>query len=213
MALYEIELLLEHFEAHEVRKQSLKAEEILFRFGEPIDRIFFILDGEVRAETYDQEGQPIVFFRASKGQALSEESLYLSHYLYSAIGSSPETTLVSVPKNRLHASLSSNPKAFDHFVSCLAQRYSDALISRELIGIRSADIRLLTWLNWKINRSTSPNTLDLSGRMGALSGDLGLSREAVYRAFKSLEDSGSITRNKGVITVHNFHENPASMKK
>ena len=72
---------------------------------------------------------------------------------------------------------------------------------RELIAIKSAEERLMMWLQWQVSQQTGRNTLDFEGRMGSISSDLGLSREAVYRAFKSLEDKGKLTRDHGLVTL------------
>ena len=201
MAFYSNQELAKYFETNEIREQSLDAEEVIFRLGDPVKRIHFVVKGEVRAETYLENGQPIVFFRAKEGQAIAEENLFLPNYLYSAIVSVPDTVIASVSRDQLLSTLHSRPAALDGFVTCLAQRYSDALMTRELVSIRSAEERLLMWLHWQLSRNTPSRTVDLTGRMGALGADLGLTREAVYRAFKSLEDAGTISRADGVITV------------
>jgi CRP-like cAMP-binding protein len=201
MAFYTTEEILDYFKSGSIREHRLDSEEILFRLGEAVQRIYFIKKGEVRAETYLENGKAIVFFRAQEGHALGEENLFLPNYVYSAIVSSPGTVVVSVPRNELLEILYSQKIALDGFISCLAQRYSDALMAREIIAIRSAEERLMTWLQWKANFEGGSKTINLTGKMGALGSDLDLSKEAVYRAFKDLEDSGSISRTDGIVKI------------
>lgn len=201
MAFYDTDLLLKYIDTLDITERTFDTDEVIFRLGSPVTKVYFVVTGEVRAEKYLENGNALVFFRARDGQALSEENLYLDNHIYSGVAAVPGTVVRSVSKDKLLEALLRNPRAFQGFISCLVNRYSNSLMHRELLSIRSAEERLLTWLRWLSSDNKNNKTIHLEGRMGTLGADLGLTRESVYRAFKSLEKSGHIKRDEGVITL------------
>ena len=202
MAFYDTSVLLDFFDPDSISERTLDAEEVIFRFGDPVSRIYFVVQGEVQAVNYLENGQLVVFYRARAGQALGEESMHLENHHYTGIVGLPDTVVRSVSKDSLKEVLLHQPKALSILNSCLAYRYADALMYRELLSERSATKRLITWLQWQIRPEkdgSSIKSLYLEGRMGSLGADLGLTKESIYRALKSLEDSGEITRKDGKI--------------
>ena len=59
MAFYTTEEILDYFKSGSIREHRLDSEEILFRLGEAVQRIYFIKKGEVRAETYLVSGRKL----------------------------------------------------------------------------------------------------------------------------------------------------------
>jgi len=202
MAVYDLEFIGQWFSKDQIMERKLQAEEVLFRQNEPANSFFFVVSGEIRTENYLENGQSVVFFRARMGAVLAEENLHFSQYLYSGVATMP-TVVRHVSKvsflDKLH-----NERGFSQAISsCLAQRYSEAMMLRELLSVKSAKDRLMMWLQWQDCHGTKE--VDLDRRMGSIAPDLGLTQESVYRAFKRLEQSGKIRRHSGRIELLNIN--------
>jgi len=180
MAIYDLENILNYFQGDEIVERSLVREEVLFHQGSPTQAIHFVVDGEIRLETYLEDGRSIVFYRVQSGGALSEENLFFPTHLNTGVAS-VKTVVRSISKIDFVERMRTDPKFSQSLTGCLAERYAHALMLRELIGIKTAEDRLLTWLHWQ--SSQGQGSLNLKGRMGGLAPELGLSKESIYRAF------------------------------
>lgn len=170
----------------------------MFQEGAPVSHVYFVLEGEVRVLRYLLNGQELVFFRARSGAALSEAGVFVNKHPYTAVAT-VDSHLALIQKTRLLKLLYSNPSFTEQFFFCMTWRYTEALMLRELLSIRSADERLLMWFQWQANMGN--DVLDLEGRMGGLGAELGLTRESVYRSLASLEKRKFIERQHGVVRV------------
>lgn len=196
MSAYNLDKLLAPFAERDLIHKQFNAEEIVFLDGGKVSHIYFVAEGEVRVERYLSTGQPLVFFRATSGSALSEVELFVEKHPYTAIAT-VKSRLVMVPKERLLDHIRRDHSFLEQLFFCMAWRYNEALMLRELSSIRSADERLLMWFEWQVNMGKWE--FHLEGRMGGLGADLGLTRESVYRSLARLEKRKVIERDKGVI--------------
>lgn len=198
MSTYNINILLARFDKSDLIQKEFEAGDVIFRERDAAAHLYFVLEGEVRVERYLENGQPLVFFRAKSGSALSEVGLFVEKHPYTAIAT-VESRLAMVRKDRLLEHARRDWKFVEQFFFCMAWRYTEALVSRELSGVRSADERLRMWFEWQV--SMGEREFNLEGRMGSLGEDLGLTRESVYRSLARLEKRKFITRQNGVIRV------------
>ncbi|MGB0155568.1 MAG: Crp/Fnr family transcriptional regulator [Verrucomicrobiales bacterium] len=200
MAIYDLKNILNYFRSDEVIERKLDREEVLFHQGSPTQAIHFVVDGEIRLETYLKDGRSIVFYRVQSGGALSEENLFVPTHLNTGVAT-VETVIRSISKVGLLDLMRSDPKFSQSLVSCLAERYAHALMLRELVGIKTAEDRLLAWLHWQYFQDKSQGPLDFKGRIGNLAPELGLSRESIYRAFARLKERGEIQVTDGRVEL------------
>ena len=198
MAIYNHDQILQVFAQEQILFRTLAPEEVLFHEGTEASKVYFVIDGEIRAERYLPDGRSIVFYRARAGTALSEEILHLPMHLYSAVAT-VESKVRSISKAEMLSKIKEDPNFASLVITCLSQRYSESLMYRELLSIKSAEERILTWLYWQLGPGETQ--VDLSGRMGALADELNLTRETVYRALAALENRGEIRRHQGLIHV------------
>ena len=198
MAYYDLHNIERFFSPTQLLTKTVEAEEILFHGGDKARLIYFVVSGEIRAETYQEDGQSIVFYCARAGNTLCEENLGLSEYLYTGVASVP-SEVRAISKFDLLEKMQASWEFTLQLTSCIAERFSDAIMLREVIAIRSAEDRFWTWLHWQKVRGLAP--LDLGGRLGSIAPELGLTRESVYRAVSRLEKKGKIKRDKGLIYI------------
>lgn len=200
MAYYDLHNITKFFTPDQILTKEVEAEEILFYSGNKARLIYFVVSGEVRAETYLDDGQSVIFYRARSGNSLCEENLGQTHYLYNGVASM-KSQVRAISKFDLLEKMQASWSFAEQLTACLTNRYSDALMLRELIAIKSAEGRLWTWLNWQEVRGLLP--IDLSGRLGSIAPELGLTRESVYRAVSRLEKKGKIRRENGLLYLAN----------
>lgn len=198
MSVYNIQSLLAAFTDADVISRRYEAGEVIFREGAPTSRIYFVIEGEARALRYLSNGQELVFFRARNGAALAEVGLFMKEHPFTAVAS-VDSVIASVQRERLREVLRSHPGLADRFFFCVAWRYTEAMMLRELTAVRSSDERLLMWLRWQA--SLEGNILDFEGRMGSIGSEIGLTRESVYRSLARLEKKGFIKRGRGMVEV------------
>lgn len=198
MSAYNLRTLLSSFPKAEVLSRKVKAGATVFQEGSPTSRIYFVIEGEIRALRYLSSGQELVFFRARTGAALGEAGAFLEEHPFTAIAT-VDSVLVSMQKERLLEAFRSQPQLADQFFSCMALRYTEALMMRELSTVRSADERLMMWFQWQA--SLGDDVMDFEGRMGGIGAELGLTRESIYRSLARLEKQGLIKRERGSVHV------------
>lgn len=87
MAVYDLENILNCIRRDELVERSLAPEEVLFHQGSRIQSIHVVVEGEVRAETYLDDGRSTLFYPVQNGGALSEENLYFPTHLYTGVAS------------------------------------------------------------------------------------------------------------------------------
>ena len=198
MAIYDSGILESHFLPEEISQRNFSAGETVFHQGAVAQMIYFVVSGEVRVETYLEDGRSIVFYRARAGAALCEENPLLPQSLYTGLAS-VDSVLRGVSRTTMIVKMRQSWEFAQALNQCLAQRYASALMARELIAVKSAEDRLLMWLHWQSTWGATP--VDLEGRMGSIGPDLSLSRESIYRAFARLEQEGKIRREGGHIIL------------
>ncbi len=194
MPVYEYDKVLDKLDAREVTYQK---DDVLFQKDSLVKKVYFVTSGEVRTESYLENGSSVVYFRVRKGEILSEESLFLSKHLYTAIATQDRTAVRVISKPLLKEKIENDSSVRGCLMSCLAGRYEDSLMNRELLSIRSAEERLYVWLNWYAQKGLSLGKL--TGRIGSIAPDLGLTPESVYRALTKLEEANRIVRIDGEI--------------
>ena len=137
MAVYDLKYILKYFQREEVSEMVLAPEEALFHQGSPTLAIHFFVEGEIRVETYLEDGRSVVFYRVQSGGALSEENLFLPAHLYTGVAA-VKTVIRSIQKPDFLKRMQTDPKFSQALSSCLAERYAHALMLRELVGIKTA---------------------------------------------------------------------------
>ncbi len=207
MPAYDLDAVLRWFGGSSIHHRTLGRDELLFVRGSPAEHIYFILSGEIRAEVTLESGETIVFFRAKEGAALGEETFQFPQYLYTAIAN-VETQVRYIRAAEIADHIPAHSSFARSLIQCLARRYGESLMLRELLSVKPAVNRLRTWLHWQSISHNEP--IDLKKRMGTIGAEIGMTRESVYRAFAKLEESGEIRRESGMVYLLSHPSNLSS---
>lgn len=132
-------------------------------------------------------GTTMVVHTARSGDLLAEAALVADAYHCNAVALKDSRLRVYDKKDILREFNSQQRK----FLFMLARQLLKARQRIELRNIRSAEERVLLFLDQSADKTGS---VALSGELQELAGELGLSREALYRTLASLQKDRRIRR-------------------
>lgn len=111
-----------------------------------------------------------------------------------------EFSLVRVyPKAALLNALRTDPASAMSFLELMAHQVIELRQRIEVMKIRSAKERVMLYPD--LNSGSDGRTVRLQGPLQDIAGELGLTREALYRTLARLERAGVIERDGGTILL------------
>jgi CRP-like cAMP-binding protein len=131
------------------------------------------------------------------GEIFAEASFFSGRYHCDALAIG-DTEVLLYPTQELTRYLRDDPQALWTFAAELARRIQGLRTRLELKQIRSAPKRLLQFIRLRCDAAGS---LPIDGSLMHLAEELGLTREALYRALATLEREGCINREPGKIRL------------
>ena len=170
----------------------------LFRQGDPAVAVYVVEAGRVRLSRMLADGAPLILYVADAGESFAEASLSATHYHCDAIAET-DSIVLALPKADLLALMTTDPAQGVAFALALASQVRDLRTKLELRNIRSAKGRVLTWL--RLYATGIPPRVALNRSWTLIADELGLTREAVYRALAMLERERRIARHDGVVSL------------
>lgn len=174
-------------------RRQLKRGELLYRIGEPRRAVYAIRSGSVKTYVSTNDGRmQITGFRIT-GELLGLDSIVAGHYTSEA--RVLETTMVcEVPVDALQAHSDAMPSVNQQMLKIMSQELVDYQELMLLLGTKSADERLATFLlNFSgrlKNRNYSPTKFNLSMSRSDIGNYLGMAEATVCRVFSRFQDEG-----------------------
>ena len=178
--------------------KDLLVGQTLFAQHEPAEAIFMLAAGSIKLLNYTDDGQQINHYSVRVGDSFAEVALFYEEYACNAIAQAPSRVAI-LPKQPFLNALKSDPALAVAFMQQLVQRLHEIKILLGLRSIRSAQKRVLHYL--QLNVQSDGITVDLGQPLKALADDLGLTPEALSRALKQLAKEGKINRRKRKVTL------------
>lgn len=180
-------------------RRSLGKDQLLFRRGDPVTALFRVEEGVIRLERHTIDGRRLILHAARPGALIAEASLFGEAYHCDA--SAAEDSVVSFcTKADILSAMGADPAKALQFARLMAGQLQAVRQRLELRNIRSASERVLLHLELKAD-AVSGEFLVEAG-LQDIAAELGLTREAFYRALAALERSGRIRRQLRTITVN-----------
>jgi CRP-like cAMP-binding protein len=170
----------------------------VFRQGDRASAVYVVESGRVRLIRTAADGARLVLQVAEAGDSFAEGALSSARYHCDAVAET-DSVVLALPKPELLAVLEANPAECLVVVLALASQLRDLRARLELRNIRSSTERVLAWL--RLNASGNPPRVALQRSWTLIADELGLTREAVYRALAALERDGRILRNAGTVCL------------
>ena len=186
--------------AHVVRHHANHGATI-FRQGDRASAVFVVESGRVRLTRVLADGSPLTLYVAETGESFAEASLSADHYHCDAIAET-DAVVLALPKGDLLSALAVDSAECLALALALAAQVRDLRARLELRNIRSATARVLAWL--RLHSSGNPPSVPMHRSWTQVADELGLTREAMYRALAKLVRQKQISRSPGLVKLAPF---------
>ena len=174
-----------------LERRSLARNEVLFRQGEKVTAIYFVEAGRLRLDRRTFDGRSLVLGTTPAGEFFVEAALFADIFHCDAVAT--ELSQVRVyPKAALLNALRTDPANAMSFLALMAHQVIELRQRIEVMKVRSAKERVMLYLD--LNAGSDGRTVNLRGQLQDVAGELGLTREALYRTLAGLERAGAIER-------------------
>ncbi|UAB91020.1 Crp/Fnr family transcriptional regulator (plasmid) [Ruegeria sp. SCSIO 43209] len=155
----------------------------VFRQGDPTNGIFFIKSGNVCLTRVTESGNAVTIHNAQPGDMFAEASIYSDHYHCDAICSC-SSEVVRVSKRAILLRLEDDSAFSEGITKRLAMQVQDYRQLLTLHAVKSANERVL--LAVALGK--------LTGSVTQFASQIGLTKEACYRALKDLSEQGLLVK-------------------
>lgn len=164
--------------------------EHLFRQGDPVCHVVFVLAGELKAVRHLPDGGECVMLRSRAGEMFAESSLADSQYRCDGIAT--DTSRVAlVPVDMLRAALGGEGSLAFGMCMALARQARKQCSRQERLRLKRARDRVLHFLACE---GGVEGVVQWGAHLSELASELGLERETLYRALAGLESEGLLQR-------------------
>lgn len=172
------------------RVLDLARGEPLFRQGDPVREIVFVLEGEMKAVRHLWDGSECVMVRARGGELFAESSLADSHYRCDGLAISA-SHLALIPVEILREALGGEGSLALDLSLALARQARRQCSRQERLRLKRARDRVLHFLACE---GGAEGVVRWSMHLSELANELALERETLYRTLAALETEGIIER-------------------
>ena len=179
-----------------------KANEFVFRQGNPAHYVFAVVEGQVKLERSTIEGRTALMHTIQAGDSFAEAALFSDVYHCNAITTKP-SEVIQFPKEEVLKVLCDNPQMALKYISHLSSQVRNLRTRLELSNILSARERILQFILVYIDHEK--REIVLKGTLKDFAAELGLAHETLYRELKTLEKEGIIERNGNRIIIRDLY--------
>ena len=178
--------------------RALAPGEFLFEQGDRATAIYKVESGRLRLIRRTVDDHLVVLHTARRGEFFAEASLFAEVYHCDAIAASQSRVRI-YPKAKVMDALRTDPLLTEALMARLAHQLQELRARMELRNVRSARERVLQYL--RLRTGSNDRSIAIEGRLQDIAAEIGMTREALYRALARLEAEGSITRTETTIVL------------
>lgn len=178
------------------RPMDMDKGQRIFRFGDEVDAVYRVLDGEVCLTRFSPEGGEIVLHRAREGDFFAEASLFGTRYHCDAICTRSGRCL-RLPADALRHCLTNDPGFAMEWIATLSKNIRRQRAAQERIGLKSLRMRVIHYL---VDRGEK-GVVKLDQPIMRWAVELGASHEALYRTLAEMEREGVLQRQEQTLTL------------
>lgn len=169
---------------------ALKKQERLFGHGESISCLYRVVQGRISLVHYTPGGGEVVLMRIGAGEFIAECSVCCDIYTCEARADA-DCLIVAVAMADFDRCLFEDAGFARAWALDLARRLKGQFLRYERLSLRSARERVLHYL---CSEAGSDGAVSLPGTHTEWAGDLGLTKETLYRVLSGLEAEGLVLR-------------------
>ena len=183
--------------------RDLALGELLFQQGDRAAAIYKIESGRLRLIRRTVDDHLVILHAARRGEFFAEASLFAEVYHCDAVAAAPSRVRV-YPKAIVMEALRTDPALAEAFMARLARQLQELRARMELRNIRSARGRVLQYL--RLRAGIQGRSIAIEGQLQDIAAEIGMTREALYRALAALETEGHLTRTETAILLNKSND-------
>lgn len=169
------------------KRYELKKTDVLFRQGEQVANLYFLISGEVTLSRYGLAGDEVIIHLAQPRETFAEAALFSKAYHCNAIATQ-DSELWKISKTAILKFAEGNPKFSMDLTARFARQIQQLRGQKELLAIRSATERVYIAINQGL----------LGHSIKQFASTIGLTHEVVYRALTELvKENRMIKKGRG----------------
>jgi CRP/FNR family transcriptional regulator len=186
------------YESGQVKK--FPAETVILNLNSYIKSIPIVLSGSIKVIRTDDDGKEILLYYIKPGESCIMSFLAGLHNDTSKIKAIVEedAELLLIPVDKASEWIREFPEWSDFIFSLYQKRFEELLEVVNAVAFQKIDARLLHLLKQK---SSLFQTKEIAGTHQQLADELGITREAVSRVLKQMENDGLIALSRNKITL------------
>lgn len=155
-------------------EHRLEPGESLFRSGDPVLKMFVVVEGMVDLVRHGETGRRLLLQRAAAGSLLAEASYFNAQYHCDAMACEP-SRLIGVATRKLKAAEADEPSFMRELAAHLAREVQHMRARAEILALKTVAQRLDAWL------LASGEPLPAKGAWAGLAAQINVAPEALYR--------------------------------
>src|SRR5229473_4198571 len=143
---------------HTLQRRSLARNETLFRQGDKVAAIYFVETGGLRLERRTIDGRLLILGVTPANKFFVEAALFSESFHCDAVATEPSRVRI-YPKAALLTALSADPTSALSFLRLMAHQVFDLRQRLEVMKVRSAEERVMLYLDLNAERGGGTVTL------------------------------------------------------
>jgi CRP-like cAMP-binding protein len=176
-------------------RKEITPGETLFRLGDRLQGVFFVVAGEIRLVRRARNGAEIVLQR-SRGGFFAEASLGAKAYHCDAVAAESSAVL-RFPAPDFRAALREDETFRDAWISHLASEVRKSRAQCERLSLKTAAQRIVHY----IESEGADSSVILTESRKAWAAELALTHEALYRTLRQLQADGTLSVDGNRLTL------------
>jgi CRP/FNR family transcriptional regulator, dissimilatory nitrate respiration regulator len=178
--------------------RELTTGELLFNEGDTASAIYYLESGQIRLLNYTRSGKTVSHYSVMAGEFFAEVLMILDRCVCTAIAEELSRVWI-IPKQPWLETLRQHPDLAIAFAGEVSYRLHMVKITLQLRGIRSAQERVLSYL--QIMAQPETGIVKIDRPLKQIARDLDLTAETLSRALTQLVAEGAIEREAGQIVL------------
>ena len=185
-----------------LRMEKMEKGKTFIREGEPVELIYFVCDGVIKATDYRIYGISFDFMLFTKVYAFGGMEVIMGNEKYqTSLQTVTDCTMLVIPKADFKKWMDDDSRALKHEAKLIAEYLLEQLRNvRAFLFLQGAD-RLMMLIGNRYEKYSKNGVLMLNSDRNELSDYTGLSTKTITRAVKRLKENGILVEKKGQIII------------
>jgi len=190
----------------QIRLLRVSAERVLFQHGDPADRFFLVVNGQMKLFRTTPEGQEKVMELMGPGRSFAEAIMFMEQHRYPVSAQAlQDSQLLAIPNQPYLELLRGNPEACFRLLGNLSMRLHQRLNEIEGLTLRNAATRVARHLLKRLPAGAGDGAaLQLDAPKQVIASQLGMKPETFSRVLAALVDQGAITVKGRQVIIDNL---------